>query len=499
MHCDLLVTKTVLSYWIILDWFNMTKKHDSRAVNCYKHLFRLCVLLLFTGNTHAQKVDLNDIKKAIDEIKQSHQIAAVSVLVVSRDKVWINEHTGLTDWRTKRPFMKGDMYRIGSISKSFAGVLALRLQQKGLINLADSVSEYGLEPYLNNTYSGDDITLAQLLEHTAGLSDLAKAEWDYNDPKPIKLKSAFELKLGNQQTRWPPGRFQSYSNVGAGLFGLALELKLGLSYELLMQKYVFDPLTMSSSSLLLTPHVSHKLITGYDRDGKTPINYWHNIYRPFAAINTDSQDMILWLQMLLQTDDSFLSASSRKRMITPSTDLAAQSGLTYGYGLGVYQWQTNGYSFYGHGGDADGYLTRFGLNKETGLAYFVMINAFNKKPLNQLVNMLEQRITENLPKARYPLRIKPDDQQMVQLVGKYRPVTARFKNSLLTDTNHLNVFVRNQQLYYRYKNQTETALHRVQGNQFRTRNDSVATMAFIEYQGKLYFKAQEGYFVHSDE
>jgi len=456
----------------------------------------LCLLLFFCfSSSHANQINPAEISQTIENIQKMYAVAAVSVLVVRQDEVLFNLHSGLRDWDSKQPFSSHDMYRIGSISKSFAGMLALRLEQKGLIDLNDSIVDYGLAPYLINSFPEQAITLAQLLEHTAGLKDLTKAEWDYNDSKPISLKQAFDLKLGMHKTLWPPGMHRSYSNVGPGLFGLALELKLGKSYEALMQKHVFEPLNMSHSSLMLTTEVRKHLITGYNRDGKTPIPYWHNIYRPFAAINTNNQDMIHWLQMLLKQDNAFLSQTDRKRLIEPTTTLAAMSGLNFGYGLGVYQWQVDGHSFYGHGGDADGFLTRFGFNSELGLAYFVMINAFNHQPLNQIVNLLEQQITADLSKPKYPTRLKQSSEQLDGLVGFYQQVTARFSAGSKPPKVSIEIFVQDDILFYRHNNGPATAIYKVINNQFRTVNDSVATMAFIEDQGKLYFQSPLGNFV----
>ncbi len=455
----------------------------------------LWLLIISINISQAADVDLVKITQATTEIQKKYSVAAVSVLVVSQDEVLVNLHSGIRDWGSNKPFTEQDMYRIGSISKSFAGVLALRLQQKGLINLNDSIVDYGLASYMNNSYPARVITLAQLLEHTAGLSDLAKAEWDYNDAEPITLKQAFDLKLGDHKTRWEPGVHRSYSNVGAGLFGLALELKLGQSYETLMQEHVFKPLQMNDSDMLLSDTTVKRLIKGYDRDGRKPIKYWHNIYRPFAAINSDNQDMVLWLQMLLNTNNDFLSTTDRKRLVHPQTTLAGQDGLEYGYGLGVYQWQTGGHSFYGHGGDADGYLTRFGLNPESGLAYFVMINAFNKRPLNEIVNLIESQITVDLPKPKYPLRLELTDKEIETYQGEYLQVTSRFGILKPVSTKRLTVRYQNGQLMYQFNQGREVVIHKVRKDQFRTSNQSVATMAFNTHKDQFYFQGELGNFV----
>ena len=54
-------------------------------------------------------------------------------------------------------------YRIGSITKTFTAVLVLRLRDEGLLDLNDP-----LEKHLPGTGVGD-VTVAQLLGHSAGL------------------------------------------------------------------------------------------------------------------------------------------------------------------------------------------------------------------------------------------------------------------------------------------------------------------------------------------
>ncbi len=462
------------------------------------HLFLGFLGLLCAHATFAKAFDDSKIIEKIENIRAQHGVAAATVILVRSDQVLIKRNLGVADWGSKKPLSEASIFRIGSISKAYAGILALRLEARGMIKLTDDVRDYGLSPYLKNTFPKQAITLAQLLEHTAGLTDLSKAEWDYNEASVSNLKSRFELKLGNHQTVWPPGMHSSYSNVGPGLFGLALENKFGVSYETLMQQHVLGPLRMQNTNLLLTDAVKKNLMTGYDRDGKTQIPYWHNVYRPFAAINTNNHDMVIWLQMLLHDGHPFLSSLQKKRLGTPTTTLAASHGLTYGYGLGSYQWQVNGHSFWGHGGDADGYLSRYGVNPESGMAYFVMINAFNHQPLNAMVDLLENHIVKDLPKPDYPLRIQLPSAVLDSYVGSYQPVTKRFGRLPKNPSRTLEITQADNQLYYRYQSGCKRNLYAVNQNTFRFSHHSTATMGFFQHGGKMYFQGDAGNFIQVD-
>ncbi|MDZ7768792.1 MAG: hypothetical protein U5K38_06830 [Woeseiaceae bacterium] len=81
------------------------------------------------------------------------------------------------------------------------------------------------------------------------------------------------------------------------------------------------------------------------------------------------------LQMFLNRGhhggDAFLAPALIERMEAPQTTLAAGAGLRFGYGLSLVSFLHDGHVFHGHGGDADGYLSRFAYQKQAGLAYFV--------------------------------------------------------------------------------------------------------------------------------
>ena len=312
-------------------------------------ILRVVVILLWSVAGMADvPTNLEPLSQRLEQLRQQHGVAGVSVLLVDPNQVLLDQQLGVTDWPSRIPFTAQHLYRIGSISKTFAGLLALRLQAKGLIDLDVSIQDYGVDQ-VENAHP-NPITLTQLLEHTAGLKDLAKAEWDHN--QPLSLQAAFALKLAAHRTHWPPGQHKSYSNLGAGLFGLALELKLKDSYENLLQQHVLTPLGMQRTNMLLNDEVKNSLIAGYDRDGTTPIPYWHVIYRPAAAINTNNQDMSHFLRLFLNRgqvgDTAFLHPDQMRRMQQATTTLAAQAGLRVGYGLGLSHWQVRGHDFWGH-------------------------------------------------------------------------------------------------------------------------------------------------------
>ena len=71
------------------------------------------------------------------------------------------------------------LIRIGSVTKTFTSLSLLTLDADGKLSLDSkiaSLTEY--PPYSNPWAASNPVTLAQLLEHSAGLIDLSRKEWD---------------------------------------------------------------------------------------------------------------------------------------------------------------------------------------------------------------------------------------------------------------------------------------------------------------------------------
>jgi len=456
----------------------------------------LLYLVVFGNGLFA---DSDQLSKLLSEINssQEHSInSGAVILLVDKNNVLVNVHIGKADWNDKYPLTKKNLFRVGSISKSFAALLAMRLQEADKLNIESPFKNYVKAPLINNIYTNTNITIEQLMEHTAGLVGLTAAEWDYDESDELKLEQSLLLKKGDHETHWQPGLHHSYTNAGYGLLGLALEKATGKNYEALMEEYVFAPLEMQSSTLLLNEKTKQRLITGYDKDGQTKIPYWHNIYRPFAAMNTNAHDMIQFLQMLLNDgkvgDNTFLTRESINRIETPKTSLSAVDRLSYGYALANYSWQQNGHILRGHGGDADGYLSRYGYNRESGLAYFVMVNAFNYKPIGKLRRILENYIIKDLTRQN-PQTITLSVKAMTEYIGDYVSVTRRFVgNKKKNRIKNLSVYEKNGKLYMKRSGEDAFRFYPVTKNHFRYSEEMVATFAFVKHKGVLYLQGDMG-------
>jgi CubicO group peptidase (beta-lactamase class C family) len=460
-------------------------------------LFLLLVPALVWAQTEAH-IDIDEREQLtirIDEIRQQYRVPALALTIVEGDDPGWTHALGVADLATARPVDGETRFRIGSISKAFAGIALLLAEEQGVLSLDDEVRHLVAEvPFENRWQDTHPISVASLLEHTAGFQDWIKDEWDLNEALP--LESALAYRPESRISRWPPRLHSSYSNSGPGVAAWVVEQTSEEEYEGFVRNRIFVPLGMSTAVFQPDELSRHMLATGYDSDAKTVIPYWHVIFRPSAAISLNPRDMAPFIRMLINRgivgDKKLLTQEMVYRLEHPETTLAARAGLDYGYGLGIYQTQRNGHSLFGHGGDGDGYLAHFAYSLESRRGYFVVINAFTHEPLRRMRSVLEDYVLRGLPKSIFPsYKAKPGE--LESLTGTYQSQTSRF--GTLDGDRTLEIRVKGDRLVTIWPRGKSRDLLPLGSGFFRRPDQSVATTVFARENGALYLQGPMGNYI----
>jgi hypothetical protein len=180
---------------------------------------------------------------------------------------------------------------------------------------------------------------------------------------------------------------------------------------------------------------------------------------------------------------TIVNTKTLARMQRPATSLAARGGL--GYGLGIYQFQHGGVSFFGHGGDADGYLAHFAYAPRLQRGYFIVINAFKRGTLRKMRRIIEDAIVAGTDVATPP-EVSLDAAQAALLGGTYRRVTRRFTSNEPLDS--VTVVRENGKLITSREPGRRRALRAVTPWHFRRPDQTVATIAFTACGNRLYLQ-----------
>jgi CubicO group peptidase (beta-lactamase class C family) len=444
--------------------------------------------------------DLEPLLEVIEATRVEHDIPGVGVAIVSREQVlWVGGF-GVMDLETGQPVTADTVFRIGSVTKMFTALGLIMLNEEEKLRLGGPVREAAPDaPYTNPHEDTHPVTIAQLLEHTAGLQDLTKEEFEHSDPGPISLEEGLAYHPQSRTVRWKPGLHAVYSNSGYGLAGYVLQTVAGMRYEDFVAERIFRPLGMASSGFFLDEKAAAHLATGYGPDAKTRLPYWHMLLRPFGGINSTPRDMASFVRFLLndgQVDDEpLVRPESIARMEVPLTSLAARSGLLYGYGLGNNQKFRKGVLFNGHGGDGDGYLSQLGYNGDTGMGYFVVINAFRHRALSEIRREIESWIIRDLDVPSPPAPAKVSDETLQRYVGNYDLAVWRFPWTTREEVKKMAMRVTLEKgVLYTQVGNDKQELVPVTQQHFRRRGEPTATCAFVEdVDGALYFQEDDSW------
>lgn len=383
--------------------------------------------------------------------------------------------------------------RWGSISKTFTALGLLQALKARGIDYEDPIIKKIPNPPWNNPWRArHPMRYRDLIELCAGLSDLSLAEFNDNRPRPRARVLQTPRRLS-----WPPGLQHSYTNVAPGLSAWVIEQLTQEAFEPFVERTILRPLGLTRASY----HPLEGLPGGFKADGVTPIPYWHMTFPAAGGLNASLSELMAALEILLNSGRlrgrEVLSADVVDKLFNPGCAGAPGLRPAIGYGAGLYGRVRSGRIFYGHGGDADGYRSRFGLLPEAQRGYVVLINTDNPRLLRRFERILEAFLTQDLTmRAKPVLRpVEPID----AWTGDYYPAAARFDLAgwRVGERPLVTVERADDGLLLRLPKRS-IKLIAVDRHRFRRESDPVATIVFYQDDGATYLQGEAGNYVRLD-
>lgn len=259
------------------------------------------------------------------QLAESGQFMGV-VFIAQNGQILIDDGFGMADIEDGRPNTAQTQLRIGSLTKQFTAAAILRLQELGRLNVNDTINVY-----LPNYPGGEQITIHQLLTHTAGVpnyttrSDLATVV-----QTPISLQDLLS-QSSNQPLEFTPGQQFAYSDSGYVILTAIIEAVSGMSYADFLQEQFFNKLGMVNTGYDYLNDNLAESATGYNLTPGGPqraVDTESSWASGAGALYSTVGDLYLWDQAL--NDNQILNADSLKSMFT--TWVGMGQGYSYGYG-----------------------------------------------------------------------------------------------------------------------------------------------------------------------
>lgn len=229
-----------------------------------KHLL---ILLLFSINLFAQTKEdkiralIPEIEAKFQEFKTKGNLSSVSYALVIDGKIIHQSNSGITNYKTNKTADNESVYRIASMSKSFASVAILQLRDAGKLKLDDPVSKYIVE-LKGQKYSAysPEITVRHLLTHAAGFPE----DNPWGD-RQLGISEATMLKMFKKGISFSnePGISYEYSNMGFAMLGYIIKQVSGQSYQSYIIDKIWKPLGMNNTYWDYRKVPTKNLVLGY--------------------------------------------------------------------------------------------------------------------------------------------------------------------------------------------------------------------------------------------
>jgi CubicO group peptidase (beta-lactamase class C family) len=239
-----------------------------------------------------------------------------SILIAQHGKVLVKQRYGSGNGLSELESAEEGRYRVGSIAKQFIAAGILQLQEKGKLQLQDSVCKY-----IAKCPDGwAEIKIFNLLVQTDGIPEVDRSTHPTTAKSLITTSRLLDY-LADRPLEFKPGEKFKYGNSGYAVLAAVIEKVSGESYRKYLKGHIFMPLGMRGTDYedldKITPiplRPSHSI---------TPSDLELTARYGWGGLYSTVDDLYLWERAL--TAEALLSQFSTNIIFTPYID---------GYGFG---------------------------------------------------------------------------------------------------------------------------------------------------------------------
>lgn len=311
----------------------------------------------------------------------------LSIMVMRDGHIWFSGSYGVADLASGAKVTPDTAFRFASVTKPVTAAVVLKLTESGKLSLDDKLARYVPElPY------ADQVTLYQLLTHTAGVPEFTThrsypehMSRPHSQDEMISWIASLQPKLD-----FAPGSAWRYSNSGYVLLGVVVSRVTGRPLQSAYSDLVFRPAGVRDIAFEATSKPVRARAHGYRRAKSDPSGYAPalpiSMTIPGAAggLRGRAHGLAAWLQAVF--DGKVLKAPELAQFTAPGRladgrdtrlgmPLDWQEGLKASYGLGLFHDTYAGRRRLWHGGEIDGFNSWMAHYPDEDLTIVVLRNS----------------------------------------------------------------------------------------------------------------------------
>ena len=350
----------------------------------------------------AEGFDVAEFERIAQALVDDRKVPGMAMAIVQGGRVLSARGYGVTDVDSGERVDEHTVFRLASLSKSFASTAAALAVHDGELRWDSRIADYVPGLQFSDPNAAVRLTVAEVLSHRVGL---VRNAYDRDIERNVDYASLVQ-KMSSAPMRCGPGECYAYQNVAYSLIGDAIAGASGKPFEQYVAQRVFRKLGMSDASYGLDgiaasrswarPHVQ-------GRGGWASLYPKPTYYRvaPAAGVNASITDMSKWLLAQSGYRPDVLPGALLATLHAPLIDTPGElrgSGWrrerlnAAGYGLGWRIYDYAGHRMVFHGGVVQGYRGAMALLPERDLGVVLLWNGATAAPNGLLPTILDRAI-----------------------------------------------------------------------------------------------------------
>lgn len=287
---------------------------------------------------------------------------------------------GVTSIENPLPVDENTLFQFGSTGKTFTATAIMRLVEQGKIDLTAPVRTYVPELALKDEQAAANVTVLQLLNHTAGW----QGDFFEDTGRGDDAVALYVEKMAGLDQVTPLGTQASYNNASLVLAGRVIEKVTGQQYEEALTDLLLKPLGLKNTLANLNEIMTRRFVVGHTKDAEGNLKVAHPWAMPRAVVPAGGwaagiRDQIAWARFHLGDGTApdgqrVLSQETLDRMKEPTFDMG-RSAIGDAVAVSWLIKDVDGTRLVGHGGSTNGQLSAFQTVPARNFAVAVLTNA----------------------------------------------------------------------------------------------------------------------------
>ena len=294
-------------------------------------------------------------------------IAGVTLAVVQDGEVVLKKGYGFAG--PGRPVdPDGTLFRIGSISKTFTWIAAMKEVEAGRMRLDGPINDYLPKDLAIPAVPGwRPVELRDVMSHTPGFEERILDHMFVATPAQIRPLQE-KLKLNPPRRVFPPGTTPAYSNFGVMLTGEAVSFLEGASFQDVVEREIIAPLGMDHTTFRepyppradlpvpMSPVLAAAVSGAYhwtDIELRAEPSEWISQAAPAGGASSTASDMARYMLMMLgdgEVNGARIYSEATALAFRTPIPLPVPNGGEVNHGF-LHTRLTGDFMGYGHDGD----------------------------------------------------------------------------------------------------------------------------------------------------